>query len=83
MTNERVKQLEDFVTIWEEMLAKSKEKVATLNRAKAIGISLTDHNGKDILPDRISQEISVSDEFYKGLVRAKAQLDRAKNGEEA
>ena len=81
-TQERIAQLESLVQIWRDAIGRAQEQFNDLLRAKELGFTLTDHEGKDILPDRIAQEDFAVRAYNAALTRTEFQLSQAKIGKD-
>jgi hypothetical protein len=82
VSNERLKQLENIVSIWRDCLANAMKQRDYLLNVKERGISITDGDDRDILPDRIRQEDIAVLEYEKGLTRSQSMLGRAQTGDD-
>lgn len=81
-SEERIKQIEAYVSYWEGALARSQEQLAYLQKIKSLNAQITDQAGSEILDDRIFQEDYAVRQFQKGLLRAQHQLGLARSGHE-
>lgn len=82
VSKERMKQLVDSVTWWRGALFRAEQQRESLLKAEELGISITDDDGKDILPDRIMQEDTAAKAYHKGLILAESLLGRAQHGQD-
>ena len=78
----RIRELERYVTDWEEALTAVTAIRSRLLNDKEIGLTLVDESGKDLLPERINQADDAVKEHQTILIRMTALRDRARSGED-
>ena len=82
VSEDRMKQIEAYVSDWEGALVRSQEQLAYLQKLKSLNAKNTDQTSCEILDDRIFQEDYAVRQFQKVLLRAQHQLGLARSGHE-
>lgn len=79
-SNERIAQIDAYVVWWRNAHAQSVKNLENLRQFKAMGISMIDEDGVDVLPDRIADEQRAVLAWSRGLAIAESLLARAQAG---